>query len=35
MGDNDKTAFLLVVFMVVTFLLFAWGIYGLAFHTWN
>jgi hypothetical protein len=34
MGENDRTTWILVAFMVVTFLLFAWGIYGLAFHDW-
>ena len=35
MGDNDRTAYILAAFMVITFLLFAWGIYGLAFHDWS
>ena len=31
MGDNDRTAWILVGFMVVTFIFFTLGIIGLAF----
>lgn len=31
MKDNDRTAWILVAFMVITFVFFAAGIFGLAF----
>lgn len=35
MDGNDRTAWILVFFMVVTFIAFAASIYGLAFHEWR